>query len=93
MKRSVFKPIGVLASSLLAGSIGLVSSIAPVRAEGSASLYPAGATGSRANIEWRVPADGLYGGILTRRSLFKVDRKSTRLYSSHLDLSRMPSSA
>ena len=72
MQRSVLKPIGVLASSLLAGSIGLVSSIAPVRAEGSVSLYPAGAAGSRANIEWRVPADGLYGGILTRRSLFKV---------------------
>lgn len=40
------------------------------QAEGSRTLYPAGATGNRSNLEWRT--DSLYGGLLTRRTLLKV---------------------
>ena len=40
-----------------------------VHAEGSRTLYPAGATGFRANIEWRT---SFYGNFLRRRSLLKV---------------------
>lgn len=40
-----------------------------VQAEGSRSLYPAGATGSRANIEW---VDTVYGNLVKRRTLLKV---------------------
>lgn len=40
-----------------------------VNAEGSRNLYPEGATGSRANIEWR---NSTYAGILFRRTLLKV---------------------
>jgi len=47
----------------------LVSYIKPALAEGSRNLYPAGATGSRANLEWRTNS---YGGIVTRRTLLKV---------------------
>ena len=61
---------------LLAASITILSSILGVansaHAEGSKDLHPSGAIGSRANIEWRVAGDGLYGGVLIRRSLFKV---------------------
>ncbi|MBD2492991.1 lamin tail domain-containing protein [Nostoc sp. FACHB-280] len=39
-----------------------------VRAEGSRTLYPSGATGNRANIEWR---NSTYG-IVQRRTLLKV---------------------
>lgn len=39
------------------------------RAEGSRDLYPNGATGSRANINWRT---GIFGQLLLRRTLFKV---------------------
>ncbi|MCB0194605.1 MAG: DUF11 domain-containing protein [Anaerolineae bacterium] len=38
-------------------------------AEGSRDLYPAGASGNRANIEWR---NSFYGSFLRRRSLFQV---------------------
>lgn len=40
------------------------------QAEGSRTLYPAGATGNRSNLEWRT--DSLYGGLLTRRTLLRV---------------------
>jgi uncharacterized repeat protein (TIGR01451 family)/fimbrial isopeptide formation D2 family protein len=60
---------------LLAASITILSSILGIansaHAEGSKDLYLLG-TGSRANIEWRAASDGRYGGILIRRSLFKV---------------------
>jgi uncharacterized repeat protein (TIGR01451 family)/fimbrial isopeptide formation D2 family protein len=65
---------------LLAASITILSSIlglaSSAHAEGSKDLYPSGATGSRANIEWRVVGEGLYGGKLIRRSLFKVYAKA-----------------
>ena len=38
---------------------------------------------------WSIPALLLYGNIF----YFKIDRKSTRLNSSHSSVSRMPSSA
>ncbi|MCB0210097.1 MAG: hypothetical protein KDJ52_12245 [Anaerolineae bacterium] len=38
-------------------------------AEGSRDLYPTGASGNRANIEWR---NSFYGSFLRRRSLFQV---------------------
>lgn len=40
-----------------------------VQASGSRSLYPNGATGFRANLEWRTST---YGGFLLRRTLLKV---------------------
>ena len=64
---------------LLAASITILSSIlglaSSAHAEGSKDLYSSG-TGSRANIEWRAASDGLYGGKLIRRSLFKVYAKA-----------------
>ena len=41
----------------------------------------------------RALADDLHGAGLRPRAGFATDRKSTRLNSSHEDLSRMPSSA
>ncbi|QXE21456.1 hypothetical protein B6N60_00130 [Richelia sinica FACHB-800] len=41
-------------------------------AEGSRSLYPSAATGSRANIEWR---NSKYGNLIFRRTLLKVFAK------------------
>lgn len=52
--------IWAVASFALTGSAG---------AEGSRDLYPAGASGNRANIEWR---NSFYGSFLRRRSLFQV---------------------
>ena len=63
---------------LLAASITILGSIlglaSSAHAEGSKDLYSSG-TGFRANIEWRAASDGRYGGILIRRSLFKVYAK------------------
>ena len=39
--------------------------------------------------KWRVKI----GGISVEKKLLQIDRKSTRLNSSHTDISRMPSSA
>lgn len=41
----------------------------PVQAEGSRDLYPYGASGARANIEWR---NSMYGSTVKRRTLLKV---------------------
>ena len=41
-----------------------------VWAEGSRDLFPSGATGNRANLEWRTSSYG--GGLLLRRTLLKV---------------------
>ncbi len=55
-----------LAASLL--SIGvLIASAVNVFADGSQNLYPAGATGFRANTEWRTNSYG--AGAITRRTL------------------------
>ncbi|MBE9004188.1 DUF11 domain-containing protein [Fortiea sp. LEGE XX443] len=43
--------------------------IQPSFAEGSRSLYPSGATGNRANLEWRTD---LWGGLILRRTILKV---------------------
>jgi uncharacterized repeat protein (TIGR01451 family) len=57
----------------LAGLVALLSLCGGlaelVRAEGSRTLYPAGAPGHRGNIEWRT---SFYGDFLRRRSLFKL---------------------
>ena len=44
-----------------------------VWAEGSISLFPSGATGNRANLEWRTSSYG--GGLLKRRTLLRVYAK------------------
>jgi len=50
--------------------LGICSSFSwLVHAEGSRSLYPAGATGFRANLEWRTSS---YGALVRRRALLKV---------------------
>lgn len=72
-----FQPLLTLKRS--AHSIGKISTLLAclwlaevqvAQAEGSRSLYPAGATGNRTNIEWR--DDSLYGGLLKRRTLLRV---------------------
>ena len=47
----------------------VLASAAPVLAAGSANLWPSGASGSRANTEWRT---GSYGNVLSRRTLIKA---------------------
>jgi uncharacterized repeat protein (TIGR01451 family) len=55
-----------LAAALLSFGV-LIASAVNVLADGSQNLYPGGATGSRANTEWRT---GSYGaGAVTRRTL------------------------
>ncbi len=56
---------GIVATLLSTGA--LIASAANVLADGSQNLYPSGATGARANSEWRT---GSYGaGAVTRRTL------------------------
>jgi len=51
-------------------ALAVLASAAPAFAAGSANLWPSGASGSRANTEWRT---GSYGnGALTRRTLIKA---------------------
>ena len=45
----------------------LIASAVNVLADGSQNLYPSGATGSRANTEWRTGSYG--GGVIARRTL------------------------
>lgn len=54
-----------LALGLLSPALGTL----PASAEGSRSLYPAGSTGNRGNLEWRTSN---YAGALRRRTLLKV---------------------
>src|SRR5258708_1558942 len=42
----------------------------PASAAGSVNLWPSGASGNRANTEWRTNSYG--GGLLTRRALIKA---------------------
>ena len=50
--------------------LGLVASAIPAAAAGSANLWPNGASGARANTEWRTNSYG--GGLLARRTLIKA---------------------
>ena len=60
------RPIFILATILL-----LALCVIPhTAAEGSISLFPSGATGNRANLEWRTSSYG--GGLLKRRTLLRV---------------------
>ena len=59
-----------VALTLTASAIVLGSK--PTQAEGSRTLYPAGATGSRASLEWRGPAAGRWISLLEFRTLLKV---------------------
>ena len=65
--------IGRLARCVLLAalaSVVVVSEAQPAGAAGSRNLFPATATGSRANLEWRTSTYG--GGLLKRRTLIQV---------------------
>ena len=65
--------IARLATCLLVtalGSVIMVPEAPPAAAAGSRNLFPATATGSRANLEWRTSTYG--GGLLKRRTLIQV---------------------
>jgi uncharacterized repeat protein (TIGR01451 family) len=71
-----FPPTYRHAAKLIRSSVGLciagisLGSLATTaQAEGSRTLYPSGATGNRANLEWRTET---YGGLVIRRTLLKV---------------------
>ena len=51
-------------------AIAATASAMPASAAGSANLWPSGASGSRANTEWRTNSYG--GGLITRRTLIKA---------------------
>lgn len=59
------------ASSLLVSGLALCLGTPAALAEGSRSLYPATATGNRANIEWR-DTTVQYANFVTRRTLLRV---------------------
>jgi uncharacterized repeat protein (TIGR01451 family) len=61
-----------LLGSLVLSLLALSSWSQTAQAEGSRNLYPNGAPGSRANIEWRT---SLYGNLVRRRTLLKVFAK------------------
>ncbi|MGH2524260.1 MAG: hypothetical protein ACRDH2_17260, partial [Anaerolineales bacterium] len=59
---------------IVAGCL-LLAQLRPALAEGSRDLYPSGATGSRANSEWRTSSYGPVGppdSTIRRRTLLKV---------------------
>jgi uncharacterized repeat protein (TIGR01451 family) len=71
-----FPPTYRHAAKLIRSSVGLciagisLGSLATTaQAEGSRTLYPSGASGNRANLEWRTET---YGGLVLRRTLLKV---------------------
>ena len=59
--------IGILVDFLL-----ILQMTGVVFAEGSRDLYPASATGSRADLEWRTSSYGPSGSTILRRTLLKV---------------------
>ena len=59
----------------------------------TAGLASFACLGASADRQAREPAAGLDQQAIDRRDAGRKDRKSTRLNSSHEDLSRMPSSA
>lgn len=58
-------------SSVLVSGLALCLGTPAAQAEGSRSLYPATATGNRANIEWRAQTVQ-YANFVTRRTLLRV---------------------
>jgi uncharacterized repeat protein (TIGR01451 family) len=59
-----------LAAAAACAAAALLAAVAPASAAGSGNLWPSGASGNRANTEWRT---GSYGnGALTRRTLIKA---------------------
>ena len=68
MHSSVRTARGAFAISL--ALLGLIASAIPAAAAGSANLWPNGASGARANTEWRTNSYG--GGLLARRTLIKA---------------------
>ena len=58
-----------LINSVTLATLALICSSQPSQAEGSRSLFPSGATGNRANIEWR---NSNYANIIKRRTLLQV---------------------
>ncbi|HEY8816257.1 MAG TPA: hypothetical protein VIP57_14275, partial [Candidatus Dormibacteraeota bacterium] len=69
--RSLFKGArGRVTLAAACSALAVLASAAPVLAAGSANLWPNGASGNRANTEWRT---GSYGnGALTRRTMVKA---------------------
>ena len=59
-----------IVAALACALIGLGVGVQPALASGSANLWPNGASGNRANTEWRTSSYG--GGLLTRRTLIKA---------------------
>ncbi|MGI0486118.1 DUF11 domain-containing protein [Pantanalinema rosaneae CENA516] len=66
-KSTAFKTV----SSLVISGLALWWGTPAAQAEGSRNLYPATATGNRANIEWRAPTVQ-YANFVTRRTLLRV---------------------
>lgn len=67
--RTTLRSKSWVAAGLALGLFSPVFGALPVGAEGSRSLYPSGATGNRANLEWRTSN---YASLLKRRTLLKV---------------------
>ena len=61
-----------IALGSMALAVTTFAGIAPVQAEGSRNLFPAGYTGSRAELEWRTNAYGTGATALLRRTLIQV---------------------
>ena len=57
----------------------------------TAHVCSSGGCGTNSVLKWNPERAGIYGEVLADSSV--IDRKSTRLNSSHAILSRMPSSA
>ncbi|OCQ96388.1 hypothetical protein BCD64_03350 [Nostoc sp. MBR 210] len=68
-KKTSFNCCTASLGSLVISLCALSLLIQPVQAEGSRTLYPSGATGNRANLEWRTD---LWGGLIRRRTILKV---------------------
>ncbi len=65
----MFRRGGALVAAVVA-VVAAVGFALPASAAGSPSLWPSGASGSRANTEWRTNSYG--GGLITRRTLLKA---------------------
>lgn len=72
MVSSIRKFLSATIAGAILLSLGFLGKPAPVQAEGSRSLYPAGSPGNRANLEWRNPADFYGNQFVYRRTLLQV---------------------